>query len=77
MIDGYASFCSDSRNFFIDWTDLDGNLSRAQINSDCANKLRYVDQSGEYMEIDLVSYIDGSKVRSMDSFRQEFLGGEW
>lgn len=68
--DGFAYFCRDSRNFFIDCTDAEGKVVRMQINSDCANKIRYSDETGEYIEADLASYIDGRIVH-------EFLGGEW
>jgi hypothetical protein len=30
--DGWAYFCSDTGEFFIDYTDLDGNLQRKKIN---------------------------------------------
>lgn len=37
--DGYAYFCTDTGEFFIDYADTDGELHRKQINADEANKL--------------------------------------
>lgn len=49
MNDGWAYFCTDTGNFYIDW-DNGENLVRTQINSNYANKLRYMDDE-ELVEI--------------------------
>lgn len=41
--DGWAYFCTDTGNFYIDHIDSSGALVRTQINASCANKLRDVD----------------------------------
>lgn len=37
--DGWAYFCTDTSNFFIDYADADNNLQRAQLNAKEAEKL--------------------------------------
>lgn len=49
--DGWAYFCSDTGNFYIDWADDAGNLARTQVNANYAGKLRYEDNSS-FLEID-------------------------
>ena len=39
MHDGYAYFCTDTGEFFIDYADSNGDLHRKQINADEAKKL--------------------------------------
>lgn len=39
MTDGWAYFCTDTGEFYIDYADSQGNLHRKQINADEANKL--------------------------------------
>lgn len=39
MTDGWAYFCTDTGEFFIDYADAEGNLFRKQINADEAKKL--------------------------------------
>ena len=57
MNDGWAYFCTNSGNFYIDWADENGNLTRSQINAGVAEKLRYTD-NGEYVEIDVTAISD-------------------
>lgn len=52
LTDGYAYFCTDTGNFYIDWADSDGNVSREHISAEYATKLRYKDDNGEWVEID-------------------------
>ena len=56
MNDGWAYFCTDTGNFYIDW-DNGENLVRTQINSNYANKLRYMDDE------ELVEKINSNKDR--------------
>lgn len=37
--DGYAYFCTDTHDFYIDYTKADGTLTRAQLNANAADKL--------------------------------------
>lgn len=37
--DGYAYFCTDTHDFYIDYTKADGSLDRAQLNAYAADKL--------------------------------------
>lgn len=39
MTDGWAYFCTDTGEFFIDYADSNGELHRKQINADEAKKL--------------------------------------
>ena len=50
MNDGWAYFCTDTGNFYIDWADDQGALYRVQINSNYSNSLRY-HNDGELLEI--------------------------
>lgn len=50
MNDGYAYFCTDTGNFYIDWDNGTGILSRAQINARSAVNLRYLSDE-EYVEL--------------------------
>lgn len=49
--DGWAYFCSDTGNFYIDWADDAGNLTRTQVNANYAGKLKY-EEGGSLLEID-------------------------
>lgn len=48
--DGWAYFCTNTGNFYIDWADSSNNLVRVQINAGCAERVRYLDGE-EYVEI--------------------------
>lgn len=37
--DGYAYFCTDTHDFYIDYTDNNGQLTRGQLNANAADKL--------------------------------------
>ena len=37
--DGYAYFCTDTHDFYIDYMKADGTLTRAQLNANAADKL--------------------------------------
>lgn len=52
LTDGYAYFCTDTGNFYIDWADAEANVSRKHINSEYATKLRFKDENEEWVEID-------------------------
>ena len=73
ITDGLFYYCTDSGRAYIDWLDESGDLFRSAINADCASKLRYSGINGEYVEVDIVEYIN----TVIDSLRQEILGGEW
>lgn len=45
--DGWAYFCTDTGNFYIDHYDADTNLIRSQINADLSNGLRL--QNGDFI----------------------------
>lgn len=47
--DGWAYFCTNTGNFYIDWAD-GGKLTRAQVNARCAENIRYIDGDA-YVEI--------------------------
>lgn len=49
--DGFAYFCTDTWNFFIDFADDNGVLRRAKINANLADGLHYV-SNGSAIEID-------------------------
>lgn len=48
---GYCYFCTDTTNFYIDYTDTYGALTRAKIASKYADKLRYT-EDGNFIELD-------------------------
>lgn len=52
MNDGWAYFCTDTCNFYIDWADDDQVVSRSQINAKSAETIRYM-ADGEYIELDV------------------------
>lgn len=52
LTDGYAYFCTDTGNFYIDWADAEANVSRKHINAEYATKLRFKDENDEWVEID-------------------------
>lgn len=52
LTDGYAYFCTDTGNFYIDWADAEANISRKHINAEYATKLRFKDENEEWVEID-------------------------
>ena len=52
LTDGYAYFCTDTGNFYIDWADAEANVSRKHINAEYATKLRFKDANEEWVEID-------------------------
>lgn len=51
IVDGSCWFCTDTSNFYIDYTDSDGNLVRSKLSSKYAEKLRY-SVDGTTVEID-------------------------
>ncbi|MDD6022170.1 MAG: hypothetical protein PUB94_05935 [Oscillospiraceae bacterium] len=48
--DGYAYFCTDTKDFYIDYIDANSEMQRTKISSDNAEKLRYV-KDGATVEI--------------------------
>lgn len=48
--DGYAYFCTDTKDFYIDYIDANSEIQRTKISSDNAEKLRYV-KDGATVEI--------------------------
>lgn len=48
---GYAYFCTDTQNFYIDWMDSSSNLIRSKLAVEYADKLRYT-ADGTTIEID-------------------------
>lgn len=64
MNDGWAYFCTDSGNFYIDW--FNGSaLTRTQINANYASNLKYLD-GDEIAEIDATTLIQGFTVMWQD-----------
>lgn len=63
--DGWAYFCTDTGNFFIDWADTAGLVSRTQINSDLAHGLHYL-KDGEYVELDAATIHNQLSLLSSD-----------
>lgn len=57
MTDGWAYFCTDSGNFYIDWLNRSA-LTRTQINANYASNLKYLD-GDEYTEIDATTLVQG------------------
>lgn len=51
LTSGYCYFCTDTTNFYIDYTDTYGALTRAKIASKYADKLRYT-EDGNFIELD-------------------------
>ena len=51
LTDGYAYFCTDNQNFYIDFIDGSGVITRKKLGVEYAEKLRYLD-GGSYVEID-------------------------
>ena len=49
--DGAVYFCKDTGNFFIDFINVEGNLTRSKISAEYAEKLRYVN-NGKSVELD-------------------------
>ncbi len=49
--DGAVYFCKDTGNFFIDFVNAEGNLTRSKISAEYAEKLRYVN-NGKSVELD-------------------------
>lgn len=76
LTDGYAYFCTDTGNFYIDWADSDGNVSREHISAEYATKLRYKNDNGEWVEID-TKELANSAIRTTgiyDSLYQKIVG---
>ena len=51
IVSGNCWFCIETSNFYIDYTDTDGNLVRSKISGKYAEKLRY-SGGGDTIEID-------------------------
>lgn len=51
ITDGYAYFCTDNQNFYIDFIDSNGVSTRKKLGVEFADKLRYL-KDGAYIEID-------------------------
>lgn len=43
LTDGYCYFCTDTTNFYIDFLDTNGILTRSKLSSKYADELRYTD----------------------------------
>lgn len=59
LTDGYCYFCTDTGNFYIDYTNTDGALVRSKISSKYADKLRYL-QDGNQVELDPTNIVTNS-----------------
>lgn len=59
LTSGYCYFCTDTTNFYIDYTDTYGVLVRSKIAAKYADKLRY-SQDGNYVEIDPTNIVTNS-----------------
>lgn len=72
MTDGWAYFCTDTGEFFIDYADSNGELHRKQINADEAKKLAGYDISNilNSSEVEIPTsaavktYIDNAQIQS-------------
>lgn len=51
LTNGYCYFCTDTTNFYIDYTDTYGALTRSKISAKYADKLRYT-EDGNFVEIE-------------------------
>ena len=51
LTNGYCYFCTDTANFYIDYTDTYGALTRSKISAKYADKLRYT-EDGNFVEIE-------------------------
>ena len=51
LTDGYCYFLKDKHDFYCDFTDDNGNLTRAKLSAEYAEKLRYI-EDGATVEID-------------------------
>ena len=51
LTNGYCYFCTDTTNFYIDYTDTYGALTRSKISAKYADKLRYT-KNGNFVEIE-------------------------
>lgn len=68
ITDGYAYFCTDNQNFYIDFIDSGGVSTRKKLGVEFAEKLRYL-KDGAYVEIDpttLVVKTDLDNVAKLD-----------
>lgn len=59
LTDGYCYFCTDTGNFYIDYTNTDGALVRSKISSKYADKLRYL-QDGNQVELNPTNIVTNS-----------------
>lgn len=59
LTSGYCYFCTDTTNFYIDYTDTYGALTRAKIASKYADKLRYT-EDGNFIELDPIDIVTKS-----------------
>ena len=50
LTDGWAYFCTDTGNFYIDYTDVENGLTRKLISSEFASKIRYENED-EIIEV--------------------------
>lgn len=69
ITDGYAYFCTDNQNFYIDFIDSSGVSTRKKLGVEFADKLRYL-KDGAYVEIDpttLVVKTDLDNVAKLDA----------
>lgn len=69
ITDGYAYFCTDNQNFYIDFIDSSGVSTRKKLGVEFAEKLRYL-KDGVYVEIDpttLVVKTDLDNVAKVDA----------
>ena len=69
ITDGYAYFCTDNQNFYIDFIDNRGVSTRKKLGVEFADKLRYL-KDGAYVEIDpttLVVKTDLNNVAKLDA----------
>lgn len=52
LTDGYCYFLKDKHYFYCDYKDSNGNLARAKLSSEYADKLRYIALDGATIELD-------------------------
>lgn len=69
LTDGYAYFCADTGNFFIDYSVEGGKLYRKQLNAASASALHY-EADGAMVEVDPATVALKEEVAQMVSIDQ-------
>lgn len=54
--DGYAYFCTDTHDFYIDYTDSNGQLTRGQLNAKDADHATNADTATEAIQAQSIAW---------------------